>query len=542
MSERIQKDRRVAIRYGILWGLLLAMPLVPAGTVCAAKRAVDTSGTESPIRKLENAIVSAGTKKIRYCSGTVTDPKARVWKKAARLSLSAASLKIRKKGWYTFRIAKKSGKYKLITVRLKRMTYSITVNTPQKQKSGYYYLSPKSNTAQGLGIKDSSLSKGEVVSLEKRGSTAGGVWLLEMAGGTRFRLKNANSGLYLTGRATKQNRSDSDLAGTAFSQRKYNAKNTGQVFRCYPAGGRNYYIKNLLTKQYLNLSGSSLTGAARKNDKAWKFRFFSVDGPVSRAVVKNETAPVSLLYGKAFSLRGMVTSFYTIKTLTARIVDARGAACIQKTVEPGTCQYDLAGVDAAIPFGRLAVGKYLYQVIIRDSAGKTMTVLNREFVVYVPGGTTAKTLIYNPDRIAAVGHQSTGSEQEKKACASYALAYCNAILTGAVVSPHTYWSSNTNVDCVWSRGGYTTSAYHSEQEVLQAAYGQLTAGRPCILHVTGKTGNQHWVTLIGYKNVVNAGKLSAVNFVALDPWNGEFITVTDSYQVRTTFRLAYKNG
>ena len=97
------------------------------------------------------------------------------------------------------------------------------------------------------------------------------------------------------------------------------------------------------------------------------------------------------------------------------------------------------------------------------------------------------------------------------------------------------------MDCVWSKGGYTTHAYASEQEVLQAAYGQLAAGKPCILHVTGKTGSQHWVTVTGYKNVVKMSALKASNFIALDPWNGKVITVSDSYQVRTTYRLAYRS-
>jgi hypothetical protein len=257
--------------------------------------------------------------------------------------------------------------------------------------------------------------------------------------------------------------------------------------------------------------------------------------------VEGETYPVSLVCGKAFSLKGSVTSFYTIKSLTLRVVDGQGRVCLQKTAAPWACRYDLAEADAAMTFGRLAAGSYLYQVVIQDVTGRSAVAVNRAFVVYVPGGAVARTLIYNSDAVAAVGHQSGGNDLEKKACASYALAYCNAILTGTAVSPHTYWSSTTNVDCVWSRGGYTTGSYHSEQEVLQAAYGQLLANRPCILHVTGKTGNQHWVTLIGYRNVTT-GVLTAANFIGIDPWSGETVTVSDSYQVRNTYRLAYKGS
>ncbi len=415
-----------------------------------------------------------------------------------------------------------------------KKTYSITVNKAVKQKAGYYSLVLKSDTSCVLGIKDAALAKGAAGCRQPKGGTAAGVWHLESAGGTGFRLKNENSGLYLTGGLSKKN-------GAVYTQRKYSAGNKGQIYRCYPARGSYYYIKNVLTKEYLYINGTSLGSGGRDNKKAWKFKFSAQAKPVSWMTVSGETCPVSLEFGKAFPVKGNVRSYYTIKKLTARVLDHGGAVCFQKTVKPLSCQYDLTGVDAALTFGKLAVGNHRYQILLRDSTGTEKTVLDREFVVYVPGGAMTKTLIYNSTAVAGVGYQSVGNEKEKKACASYALAYCNAILTGTAVSPHTYWSSSSNVDCVWSKGGYTTHAYASEQDVLQAAYGQLTAGKPCILHVTGKTGNQHWVTLIGYKNVVKASVLKVSNFIALDPWNGKVITVSDSYQVRTTYRLAYRN-
>lgn len=530
MHSKVQKLKNMKS-----WKIMAVICLLAGISPLQAGISSSAAGSKtSSLGQLEKAMVSSSTKKIQYRAGKVASGGRHYWRSAKKISRSASKLKIGKKGIYTFRITKTSGKYKLFTLRLKKKTYDITVNTSVKQKKGNYLLVPKSSQANALGTKESSLLKGSEIVLQPKGQNAAGIWQLEPAGGSKFRLKNTNSGLYLTGKKTKQK--------TMVTQKKMDSSDQGQLYRCYSSGGAWYYIKNVLTKEYLNIESGVLRGGSRHNDKAWKFRLVEAAQPESQFRVTGETYPVSLVCGSAFSLRGIVTSVYTMRSLTAQVVDGQGKVCIQKTVAPMACQYDLAGVDAAMTFGKLAAGSYIYQVMVQDAAGRSAVVVNRNFVVYVPGGAIAKTLIYNADAVAACGHQSTGNELEKKACASYALAYCNAILTGAAVNPHSYWSSSTNVDCVWSKGGYITSAYGSEQEVLQAAYGQLLANKPCILHVTGKTGNQHWVTLVGYRNVTAGTALAAANFVAIDPWSGESVTVSESYQVRTTYRLAYKNS
>ncbi len=522
--------RRFLDKWVIAAGLCLASGLIAMqAEPCFAKKK-----TKETLEQLESAVASAATGRIQYQPGKIRTAAGWYWRKAKRIPLSASKLKIRKKGSYSFRVIKKNGKSRVFTLKLKKKTYSITVNKAQKQKNNYYSLGVKGDRSRTLGVKNPSLKKGSSAVLQPKGSKAAEVWHLESAGGSRFRLKNENSGLYLTAKSSVKK-------GTLFTQRKYSDADSGQIYRCYPAGSRYYYIKNEMVKEYLYVEGDSLKSGIRDNKKQWKFTFTSIARPAPRFTVTGETYPVSLNYGRAFSIKGVVTSYYTIKKLTARVLDSRGTACVQTTVKPGTNRYDLTGVDAALTFGKLAAGTYRYQILASDSGGNVGTVLDREFVVYVPGGAMTKTLIYNNAAVAGVGYQSTGDEKEKKACASYALAYCNAILTGRAVSPHTYWTSSTNVDCVWSKGGYTTHAYASEQEVLQAAYGQLAAGKPCILHVTGKTGSQHWVTVTGYKNVVKMSALKASNFIALDPWNGKVITVSDSYQVRTTYRLAYRS-
>lgn len=532
MSVKLQKLLWVGATF---LGLVLGIFLVPVHSYGATKDTVC-------IQKIEKAVLASTTKKIQYRAGKISSKKSQLWKKSKTLSLSAAKLKITKKGWYTFRVTTTKGQYKIFNAKLNKKTYAITVNTVVSQKAGYYYLVPKSNTAQAVEVQNASLSAGGNVSVWLRGSAACRVWKLESAGGKRFRLKNVNSGLYL-GSAGFEKRTYGE-AQNLFSmvQKAYQAKDTDLMYKSLSAGGNYVYIKNEKTKQFLHTEGNNVVSCSRKNNKAWKYKLVPAVMPASKAVADSSTTyPTSLLYGSAFSLKGKVTSCYTMRSLTAEVDNSEGKAVLQVTVKPDSCTYDLSGIDAAITFGKLTAGNYRYRITAKDVQGKTLTVLNRSFVVYIPSGAVAKTLFYNSALIDRIGHQSTGTELEKKACASYALAYCNAILKGTTPSPHSYWSGTANVDCVWSKGGYVTSSYGSEQAVLQAAYGQIVAGRPCILHVTGNT-SQHWVTIVGYKNVTSSGSLTAANFTAIDPWDGTVITVSNKYRVKSTYRLAYFNS
>ena len=505
--------------------------LIPAFShVCNVAAA--TVDDEGYFDQLEKAAVSDSTKKIQYRRGRYYTKKNSLWKRTAVVSLTGAKMTFAKKGWYTVRITMKSGRKKLLHLKLKKKTYVIAANQPVSQKEGFYELIPKTNTAQAAGAKEFSLHAGSRVTVAARSGAAGQVWELEAAGKKRFRLKNANSGLYM---ALK----DISKKNTRVVQKKYQPEDRGQLFQAARTGG-SYFIKSVGSGRYLHTDGAGITTGKRKNKKAWKYKLSKTVRPESGMTVEGATCPTSLLAGSPFVLKGTVSSHYTIETLTASVLDGDGRSVLTKTVSPDACTYSLSGVDAAITFGRLEPGTYTYRVTATDKEGGSFTVINRAFSVYTQIAGSAKTLFYNAALISQIGHQSTGTALEKKACASYALAYCNAILYGTAPSPHTYWMGEETVDCVWSRGGYTTYAHASELAVLQAAYGQISEGRPCILHVTGKT-SQHWVTVVGFKNVDSANALSAANFLAIDPWDGALITVSDRYQVKSTYRLAYKS-
>lgn len=510
--------------------------------VLGAEKSRAAARDANSVSVLEKRMLASSTKSIEYRKGKVKSTSYRVWKKAEKVSLTKSKLTIKKKGWYSLLITTNKGKRKIKHVYFKKKTYVIPANTAIKQKSGYYFVVPKKNKLQAAEVQNASLQKGSNVSVWLRGDSACRSWKLESAGGKKFRLQNVNSGMYLAEKESGAKK------GNAV-QTTYAAKNQAQMFEAYSAGSGYIYLRCCASKQYLHAAGNNLEFSGRRAAKAWKFKMEASACPKSLVTISGGSYPSALQEGASFILTGIVSSRYTMKNFTVQIVNSAGKIVLAKSVNPNRCFYDIKNIDAAITFGKLTAGKYFYQIKVRDSAGKEAVWVNRPFTVAEhmttinPIGTASNRILsYNANLIAAVGHQSAGNSLEKKACASYALAYCNAILYNSAPAPQTYWLGSSDVTCVWSKGGYRCSAsgYGSESAVLQEAYRQILAGNPCILHVTGNT-EQHWLCIIGYKNVETLSRLTASNLLAIDPWDGTVITVSSKYKVKSTYRLGVKN-
>lgn len=527
--------RRIRLELIVFLGVLAILSTSPKIGQAAAKDA-------KSVAILEKKILAASTKTILYQKGKGKSAYSASWEKAKKLPLTAAEIPIRKKGWYSLLVKTQNGKRKVTSVYFRAKTYAIPCNTSVRQKAGYYYIVPKSNREQVMEVEDASLLKKANASVGLRRDAACGIWKLESAGGRKFRLKNINSGLYL-----------SDTIGGSGEgnaiQTTYSTKKKAQIFKACSAGGTYTYLRCLGTKNFLHVNGGHLEFVSRRANKAWKFKFEAANCPASLVTISGGTYPSAIQEGASFVLKGRVNSRYTMKALSVRILDSTGKAVLAKSVKPNSCTYNIKAIDAAITFGKLPAGKYTYCLAVTDTTGKETVWVNQSFSVIAQvttmgpqGNAGSRTLSYNSNLIQAIGHQSTGDTLEKKACASYALAYCNAILYGSAPSPRSYWSSSTDVNCVWSKGGYTcsSSGYGSELAVLQAAYAQIVAGNPCILHVTGST-EQHWLCVIGYKGVGTVQTLTADNFIAIDPWDGAVITVSGKYKVKNTYRLAIKS-
>ena len=104
----MHKSKRI-IQIGIL---LLAL-----GGVSVPAYASGVSKDTVSFAKIEKWMLSSSTKKIQYQYGKILTKKNTRWKKAVSLPLTASSVPISKKGWYTFRITYTSGKKKLHKVK-----------------------------------------------------------------------------------------------------------------------------------------------------------------------------------------------------------------------------------------------------------------------------------------------------------------------------------------------------------------------------------------------------------------------------------------
>lgn len=518
------RNRRQIMGIGIVgWILALVffLALVPSRAAIKAKDA-------GAIATLEKTMLAKSTKKIQIKHGKIKSTSHLTWKKAKKIKKSEKTLSIKKKGTYTLCVTTVSGKKKLVHLYFEKKKYDISINQTDAKQAGYYYIASQEKKELVMEVNQSSLAEKASVSLWTKGDNACRMWKLESAGGKKIRLKNVNSGLYLSyHKKTNQ-----------LIQKKYSKKDKNQIFSLYRGSAGSTYIKNLGAKAFVCADDKALTLGSRSKSKKWRFLWEKTDKPTSAGFVSGATYPARLLLGNAFALKGSIASRYSISLFRVSVFDKTGRVMLQKQWKGNGCFGSIADADAAITFGKLKEGTYRYEVLIRDVTGTDISLINREFTVAALTGGSDVMLSYDAAKIAAVGHQSNGTALEKKACASYALAYCNAILTGVVTSPHNYWSSASNVDCVWSKGGYTTKSYGSEAAVLQAAYNEIMAGKPCILHVTGNTP-QHWITIIGYQKTGTA--ISTAAFRAIDPWDGKVIVVSDKYKVKTSYRLGIKN-
>ena len=138
-----------------------------------------------------------------------------------------------------------------------------------------------------------------------------------------------------------------------------------------------------------------------------------------------------------------------------------------------------------------------------------------------------KLLSYDPEDIAAIGTQeSTG---HSICCPSFSCAYADAVLDGTV-NDHSYYTCSC---CSWADWGGGDSSFRcvgTDEELLRAAYDQIAADRPTVIHVSAGYG-EHWIALIGYTGVTDPDHLTLDNFIALDPWDGAQIIASERFSL-----------
>ncbi len=132
-------------------------------------------------------------------------------------------------------------------------------------------------------------------------------------------------------------------------------------------------------------------------------------------------------------------------------------------------------------------------------------------------GVASAMLAFNQPMIDAIGKQC---DAWSGACLGYAAAYSQTITTGEM---HYWWEFDGNNGYYGESGFYGRNmtaefdCYQTwdEQSTLRMLYDAINQGKPSILYVTTTSGNQHWVTIVGYENA-DENNLRPENFIMLD--------------------------
>lgn len=134
-------------------------------------------------------------------------------------------------------------------------------------------------------------------------------------------------------------------------------------------------------------------------------------------------------------------------------------------------------------------------------------------------------LPYDESLIESIGSQeSTG---HWICCPCFACAYGDAVIHGVANSHEGYGCGM----CTWPGWGGGNSSFRSlgtDQALLREAYDSIAAGFPTVIHVAGPSG-EHWICLVGYRDVEDPDSLSLDNFIALDPTDGAQIVASERY-------------
>lgn len=254
--------------------------------------------------------------------------------------------------------------------------------------------------------------------------------------------------------------------------------------------------------------------------------------------------PTSIKKGKGFFISGKVNSAIKLKTVKVGIADKNGdwKKGFNITEHPSSKNYNMLKADPKIKFGKLSKGTYRFKVWAKDTSGKSNTVVDKKFKVCDTSkpkytskkknkkGTSAtsnaksrgKKLRYDKSLISRIGRQTKSGP-----CGLYSMAYARAVIDGKFTKGKKY---KTYYDKLrrkygmgrdwahWYAAGGDSILYTSTKSCYKNIITQINKGRPCIMNMRNTlTGNNHYVTVIGYVNGTTFSNVSIKSFIFLDP-------------------------
>lgn len=264
---------------------------------------------------------------------------------------------------------------------------------------------------------------------------------------------------------------------------------------------------------------------------------------VSKIYSAGVSRPTTLKRGKGFVVKGVVRSTFKMRNVKVGVRSKSGnwVSGVNASRIPNSKSYSLSKVDSNLRFGKLSNGTYYYTVKGTDLYGKTKTVVNQRFKVTSTGTSSSGGSSGSANGIIRTGGyqksyksrviNSIGAQPMSGPCGIYAMAYARAVKDGYFSHPSYSWlkrnyGHGSNAAYWWEAGG-ESNYYSSSKSCYKKALWQLACGKPCIINVyNGYTGNQHYITLIGYKAGTTYSNVSLSKFIALDPAYGKQINVS----------------
>ena len=129
---------------------------------------------------------------------------------------------------------------------------------------------------------------------------------------------------------------------------------------------------------------------------------------------------------------------------------------------------------------------------------------------------SSKQLYVNMDYI-----RFTGCQSKDATSVCYALAYCKDILDNKPHSAdeylyHTPSSSKGESVVKLTKAGYSSHIKNGKKAVLQALIKSINDNKPAIVKVVGNNLTEHYLCVVGYKNISDTDKITEGNFLIID--------------------------
>jgi len=290
-------------------------------------------------------IISSGSKITSVTAGVYTSASGGTRKTGKTVHPNKTSYNLKSVDAYIYFNKLPAGQYYYRVSASNSAGTKVLINSAFSVKSSAAYARISNYNVPGTLRAGQSYSiKGTITSATKLSSVTAGVYT------------SSSGGIKKTGRTVHPNKTS------------YNLKNVDAYvyFNQLPAG--TYYYR--------------VTASNSAGDIVLINRSFTVTAAVAYAKISGYNTPGSLKVGRAYSIRGTISSSTKITSVTVGVYTSSSGGTMKtgRTVRPNTTSYSISKIDPYVYFNRLSAGTYYYRITATNSAG-SKTLVNTRFYV-----------------------------------------------------------------------------------------------------------------------------------------------------------------